>query len=75
MRIEREVIITILDDNGEKMNDGDMVLYTTKSSPYATVAYYKGLNDRGNIVLADYATNEEYAKAPANFVTFQKAAL
>ena len=75
MRIEREVIITILDDNGEKMNDGDMVLYTTKSSPYATVAYYKGLNDRGNIVLADYATNEEYAKAPANFVTFQKATL
>jgi hypothetical protein len=75
MKIEREVIITILDDNGEKMNDGDMVLYTTKSSPYATVAYYKGLNDRGNIVLADYATKEEYAKAPANFVTFQKAAL
>ena len=75
MKIEREVIITILDDNGEKMNDGDMVLYTTKSSPYATLAYFKGLNDRGNIVLADYATNEEYAKAPANFVTFQKATL
>jgi hypothetical protein len=75
MKIEREVIITILDDNGEKMNDGDMVLYTTKSSPHATVAYYMGLNDRGNIVLADYATNEEYAKAPANFVTFQKATL
>ena len=75
MKIEREVIITILDDNGEKMNDGDMVLYTTKSSPYATVAYYKGLNDRGNIVLTDFATNEEYAKAPANFVTFKKAEL
>ena len=75
MKIEREVIITIMDDSGEKMNDGDMVLYTTKSSPYATVAYYKGLNDRGNIVLADYATKEEYAKAPANFVTFKKATL
>ena len=75
MRIEREVIITILDDSEAKLNDGDLVLYTTKSSPYATVAYYKGLNDRGNIVLADYATNEEYAKAPANFVTFQKATL
>ena len=75
MRIEREVIITILDDNGAKMDDGDLVLYTTKSSPYATLAYFKGLNDRGNIVLADYATNEEYAKAPANFVTFKKAEL
>ena len=75
MRIEREVIITILDDSGAKMNDGDMVLYTTKSSPYATLAYFKGLNDRGNIVLTDFATNEEYAKAPANFVTFKKAEL
>ena len=75
MRIEREIIITIMDDSGAKVNDGDLILYTTKSSPYATVAYYKGLNDRGNIVLADYATNEEYAKAPANFVTFKKAEL
>ena len=75
MRIEREVIITILDDSEAKLNEGDMVLYTTKSSPYATLAYFKGLNDRGNIVLADYATNEEYAKAPANFVTFKKAEL
>ena len=75
MRIEREVIITILDDSEAKMNDGDLVLYTTKSSPYATLAYFKGLNDRGNIVLADFATNEEYAKAPANFVTFKKAEL
>lgn len=75
MRIEREVIITILDDSEAKLNDGDLVLYTTKSSPYATLAYFKGLNDRGNIVLADFATNEEYAKAPANFVTFKKAEL
>ena len=75
MRIEREVIITILDDSEAKLNDGDLILYTTKSSPYATLAYFKGLNDRGNIVLADFATNEEYAKAPANFVTFKKAEL
>lgn len=75
MRIEREVIITILDDSEAKLNDGDLVLYTTKSSPYATLAYFKGLNDRGNIVLTDFATNEEYAKAPANFVTFKKAEL
>ena len=75
MRIEREVIITILDDSEAKLNDGDLVLYTTKSSPYATLAYFKGLNDRGNIALTDFATNEEYAKAPANFVTFQKATL
>lgn len=75
MKIEREVIITILDDNGEKMNDGDMVLYTTKSSPYATVAYYKGLNDKGNVLLCDFATAEEYAKAPASFTSFRKAEL
>ena len=75
MRIEREVIITILDDSEAKLNDGDLVLYTTKSSPYATLAYFKGLNDRGNIALTDFATNEEYAKAPANFVTFKKAEL
>lgn len=75
MRIEREVIITILDDSEAKLNDGDLILYTTKSSPYATLAYFKGLNDRGNIVLTDFATNEEYAKAPANFVTFKKAEL
>ena len=75
MRIEREIIITILDDSEAKLNDGDLILYTTKSSPYATLAYFKGLNDRGNIVLADFATNEEYAKAPANFVTFKKAEL
>ena len=73
MRIEREVIITILDDSEAKLNDGDLILYTTKSSPHATLAYFKGLNDRGNIVFADFATNEEYAKAPANFVTFNKA--
>ena len=75
MRIERDVIITILDDSEAKLNDGDLVLYTTKSSPYATLAYFKGLNDRGNIALTDFATNEEYAKAPANFVTFKKAEL
>ena len=75
MRIEREVIITIMDDSEAKLNDGDLILYTTKSSPYATLAYFKGLNDRGNIVLTDFATNEEYAKAPANFVTFKKAEL
>lgn len=75
MRIEREIIITILDDSEAKLNDGDLILYTTKSSPYATLAYFKGLNGRGNIVLTDFATNEEYAKAPANFVTFKKAEL
>ncbi len=75
MKIEREVIITVNDDNGAKMNENDVVLYTTKSSPYATLAFYKGLNDKGNIVLADYTTNEEYAKAPASFMTFKKAEL
>ena len=75
MRIEREVIITILDDSGAKMNDGDLVLYTTKSSPYATLAYFKGLNDKGNVLLCDFATAEEYAKAPASFTSFRKAEL
>ena len=75
MRIEKEVIITILDDSGAKMNDGDTVLYTTKSSPYATLAFYKELNEKGNIVLKDFSTNEEYAKAPASFTSFVRAEL
>ena len=75
MRIKREVIITILDDNGAKMDDGDLVLYTTKSSPYATLAYFQRLNDKGNVILCDFATAEEYAKAPASFTSFRKAEL
>jgi hypothetical protein len=75
MRIEKEIITTILDDNDNKMSVSTLVLYTTKSSPYATLAYFMGLNEKGNVILQDYATHEQYAKAPASFTSFAKAEL
>ena len=75
MKIEKEVIVTAYDDNGTVVTEGDTILYTTKSSPYATLGIFKCLNEKGLVVLADFATKEEYAKAPATFATFQVAKL
>ena len=68
MRIEKTVTVTVKTTDGEVLENGNIILYTTKSNPHATMAIYVGLDEKGMICLTDYLTGEEYKKAPNSIV-------